>query len=91
MKKKFLIGSSIGFTVLWTVSYFASHIVSAIVLFHNVKLWAFLVMLLVPGLGDIMAIFTLIKLKLWWPFILYGICIVFGVIGSIIASKADEG
>ena len=62
---------SIVLVVLYTLLYTAAHIGAAVVLFSSVKFWLFLVMLLVPFIGDIAAIVCLFSIHCYWPFILY--------------------
>ena len=88
--KKMFAGSALVFSTIGTIAYIASHISAAVIAFQNFKLWVALVMLLVPLLGDGMAIFAFIKLHTWWPFILYAACLICWGIGSSLASKADE-
>ena len=78
------------FSILGMLSYGASHIVAAIVLFKHVKLWLFLVMLLVPGVGDVASIVSLINLRMWWPFILYGASIVCWLLAFVFSAIADK-
>jgi hypothetical protein len=72
--------------LLWA-GYFISHILAAIVLFQKVKLWAFLIMLLVPGIGDFMAIYTLIILKIYLPLLVYVATCVVWIIVSLTTNK----
>jgi len=67
------------------VAYGAAHILAAVTLFKSVKLWAFLVMLFVPGLGDVMAITTLIKVRYYLPLIVYGVAAVVWLVVYIAA------
>lgn len=66
-------------------SYLAAHIWTAIVLFKAVKLWAFLVILCVPVLGDLMGIYVLFKIGFYVPFILYGISVIVSIICGVIS------
>ena len=66
------------------------HVAVAITLFQHVTLWAFLVMLLVPGVGDVMAIWTLIRIQCWWPFVFYAVSLALWLVAGV-AGKALEG
>lgn len=88
--KKLKTGSAAITALLAWLSYLGAHIAGAIVLFKSVKLWLFLVILLVPGIGDIAGIICLIKVGSWWPFILYGASIVFWIVSGLLARAADE-
>ena len=90
MKKAIPTGIAAVFSILGILSYGASHILAAIVLFKHVKLWLFLVMLLVPGVGDVAAIVSLIYIKMWWPFILYGANIVCWILACVFLGIADK-
>jgi len=63
-------------------SLLAAHIIAIIALFHYLKLFVFLLCMFVPVLGDIFAIYMLIKIQCYWPFILYAIPIFIGLIYS---------
>lgn len=76
-------------STLSIIAYFVSHILAAIFIFKRVKLWLFLIVLLVPVLGDITAIFVLLSSKLYLPFLFYGISIALYIIGGIVARKVD--
>lgn len=67
-----------------------THVATAIFIFNHVKLWAFLVVLLVPVLGDVMGIFYVIKLHYWIPLIGYGITCVLFIISGLVVNRVDE-
>ena len=70
--------------------YAFAHILAAVMLFKSVKLWAFLVMLFVPGLGDVMAISMLLKLRHYLPLIIYGAVAVFWFAVYVVASATES-
>jgi len=76
--------------ILSWVAYGAAHILAAVMLFKSVKLWSFLVMLLVPGLGDVMAITTLIKIKYFLPLVIYGAAAVIWFAVYVVASATES-
>lgn len=75
--------------MLSIIAYIASHILGAILLFNSVKLLVFLVVLLVPFLGDGIALYSLIKLQLWWPIILYAVSAIGYVVANIMLQKTE--
>ena len=81
---------SIVLVVLYTLLYTAAHIGAAVVLFSSVKFWLFLVMLLVPFIGDIAAIVCLFSIHCYWPFILYGVSMMLYIAGQMMAKQIDE-
>ena len=88
--KKMFAGSAFVFSVIGTLAYIASHISAVVIAFQHFKLWAVLVMLFVPLIGDGMAIMAFIKLHAWWPLILYARCFICWGVGGALASKADS-
>ena len=89
MKKIF--GTSSGIlSLLAVLTYAGSHIWTSVVLFKVTKLWAFLIILLIPGIGDLMGLYILFKIKFFIPFIAYGVCIVLWILSAVFASAADR-
>lgn len=66
------------------------HVALAITLFRSVRLWAFLVILLVPGFGDILGIIALFQIKCYWPFIWYAVSAAIWGIITVIAAILDK-
>ena len=67
-----------------------THIISAVYLYNHVKLWAFLIVLLVPGLGDIMGIYYVVVFRFWFPIIAYGSTTALFILAGLVAKKADK-
>ena len=89
MKKIF--GASSGIlSLLAFLTYTGSHIWTSVVLFKVTKLWAFLVILLIPGIGDLMGLYVLCKIKFFIPFIAYGACIVLWILSAAFANAVDK-
>lgn len=70
--------------------YLGSHIWTAVVLHSVTKLWAFLIILLIPGIGDLMGLYILFKIKFFMPFIAYGVCFVLWIISAAFANASDK-
>lgn len=90
MKHKILSGGTAVTSILATIAYGVAHIGGAIILFKSVKLWLFIVILLVPGIGDIAGVISLIKTGNWWPLVSYVAAIALWMISAALASAADK-
>ena len=79
-----VLGASVGLV------YLIAHVVVILSLFHHLKLWAFLVAMFVPGVGDVMGIYGLISTKCWWPFIAYGIAVIWYILVGFISQRMEK-
>jgi len=87
--KKLSAGFSGILGVLAFFTYIGSHIWTSVVLFKVTKLWAFLIILVVPGFGDLLGLYILFEIKFFIPFIAYGACLVLWMLSAVFAQKAD--
>lgn len=76
--------------VISWIATIVTHIISAVYLYNHVKLWAFLIVLLVPGLGDIMGIYYVITLRFWLPLISYAVTALLFIIAGLVANKTND-
>ena len=76
--------------VISWIATIVTHIISAVYLYNHVKLWAFLIVLLVPGLGDIMGIYYVITLRFWLPLIAYAVTTSLFILAGLVANKTND-
>lgn len=88
--QKWIGGVAAALGVVQWVCYAASHILSAVLLFHRVELWLFLAVLLVPGIGDVAGIVLLIENRLLLPLVLYLASVAAHVCGLLLARRVEH-
>lgn len=76
--------------ILMWIGFTAAHIYTAVVVYKAVKLWAFLTILLVPGIGDLMGIYVLFKIKFFFPLIVYAIDVAIFILIALVGDKIDK-
>ena len=87
--KKLSAGFSGVLGVIAFLTYVGSHVWTSVVLFKVTKLWAFLIIFLIPGFGDLAGLYVLFKIKFFIPFIAYGVCVVLWALSAAFAQKSE--